>query len=428
MNFELVKKENNQVTLNLTIPYADFEKAIEKAYQKEKSKFVVPGFRKGKAPRKTIENNYGESVFFEEAINVIFPDAYSKAVDELSIDPVDRPDIDILEIGKDVDLKIAAVVTVKPEVKLGEYKGVSVDAVKVDVTDEDVQKELDRSREAGGRLVTVEDRAVQNGDSVLIDYAGFVGEEQFEGGTAENQTLVIGSGRFIEGFEEQLIGKNIGDECEVSVTFPEKYHAENLAGKPATFKATIKGIKVKELPELDDEFAKDTSEFDTIDELKADIRKKLEEAAAKNSEMATRDRVVDAVVNTLEADIPEVMVNNEINGMLRDFDYELRYQGADLEKYLQFTDTSIEALKEQMKDDAVQRVKTALVIEEIAKKENIEISSEDIESELVRIAERQNSKVEDIRKYFEKDDFEYIKSTLTAKKVVDLLVDSAKLN
>lgn len=427
MSFEFIKRENNQVTINMTVPHAEFEKAVEKAYNKDKSKFNIPGFRAGHVPRAIIEKQYGEGIFYEEAINIILPEFYSKAVDELGLDVVDRPDIDVLEVGKGVDLKVQAVVTVKPEVKIEGYKGVEVEAVKVEVTEEDVQKELEKTREQSARMISIEDRPVADGDTAMIDYAGFVGEEQFEGGTAENQTLVIGSGKFIPGFEEQLIGANIGDAVDVKVTFPTEYHADNLAGKEAIFKVNVKGIKVKELPELDDEFAKDTSEFDTLEAYKADIKNHLEEAAAKHAELATRDRVVDAVVAKLEADIPEVMVQNEINGMLRDFDQELRYQGLDLQKYVQYTGSSLDDLKAQMQPDALARVKTALSLEEISKIENITVEETDLESEFARIAERQKMSVEDVKKYFEKDNFEYVKSTLVTKKTVDMLVEAAKL-
>lgn len=427
MSFEMIKRENNQVTINMTVPHAEFEKAVEKAYQQEKSKFNIPGFRAGHVPRAMIEKQYGEGVFFEEAINIVLPEIYSNAVDALALEVVDRPDIDVLEVGKGMDLKVAAVVTVKPEVTMENYKGVEVEAVKVDVTDEDIEKELEKSRDMNGRMVNIEDRPVASGDTTMIDYAGFVGEEQFEGGTAENQTLVIGSNTFIPGFEEQLIGANVGDSVDVKVTFPTEYHADNLAGKEAVFKVNVKGIKVKELPALDDEFAKDTSEFETLEELKADIRNHLVEAANKNAELATRDRVVDAVVAKLEADIPEVMVQNEINGMLRDFDQELRYQGLDLQKYIQYTGSTIEDLKGQMQADGVARVRTALALEAISKAENITVEEGDLEAEFNRIAERQKITIEEVKKYFERDNFEYVKATLVTKKTVDMLVEAAKL-
>lgn len=427
MIYDLVKKENNEVTLNVTVPAAEFEKAINTAYMQERKKFNIQGFRKGKAPRKIIEMQYGTEVFFEEAVNVVLPEAYSKAIDELKIDPVDRPAIDVKAIGKDVDLVIEAVVTVRPEVKISSYKGVEVEAVKVEVTDEDVNTEMEKSREMNGRLVNVEDRPVADGDSVIIDYKGFVGEEQFAGGTADNHTLVIGSKTFIPGFEEQLIGAEAGSEVEVNVTFPAEYQSEELAGKEAVFKVSVKGIKVKELPELDDEFAKDTSEFDTLEELKADLKKTLQEAATKNAELAQRDKVIDAVVANMEADIPEVMFEGEINGMLRDFDQQLRQQGLNLEQYVQFTGSSLDDLKSQMRTDAEIRVKTGLALEEIIKLENIEISTEELEAEMTKISETQSASMEDVRKAFMNDDYAYLRDSLSTRRVVDLLVENAKL-
>lgn len=425
MSHELITKEGNLVTINLTVAADEFEGHVEKAYQKNKGKYSVQGFRKGKAPRKTLESHYGEGLFFEDAIDSAFPEAYTAAIEELNIEPVARPSLDVLSIGKGEDLKLEVKVVVKPEVKIGNYKGIEIEKIEVKVSDEDVQSELEKSREANGRLISVEDRAVQDGDTVNMDYAGFVGEEQFEGGTAEGQTLVIGSGRFIPGFEEQLVGKNIGDDVEVSVTFPEEYHAENLAGKDAIFKVKINGIKYKELPDLDDEFAKDTSEFDTLEELKADIKAKLLESLEKSAESATRDRVIGVVMETLEADIPNEMIETEIDGMLRDFDYELRYQGADLQKYLEFSNLTLDSLRADMRSNAEDRVKTGLVLEEVAKLENIQVESDDIEKELARIAEREGSTVEEMRKYFERDDYEYIKMTLKTKKTVDMMVESA---
>lgn len=427
MSYQLVKTESNLATVRVTVAAAEFEKAVTEAYNKNKNKFAVPGFRKGKVPQSIIEKQYGSGVFYEDALDIVLPKAYSAAVDELKLDVVARPDIDIVELEKGKDLIFEAVVAVKPEVKLGAYKGVEAKKVTGEVTEEVLLAELEKSREMNARMVSIEDRAVQDGDTLTIDYKGFIGEEQFDGGTAENQTLVIGSGRFIPGFEEQLVGKNIGDEVEVLVTFPESYHAPDLAGKEAKFIVNIHGIKVKEMPELDDEFAKDTSEFDTLDELKADIKAKLAEGAAKNAELATRDNVVDAVVATLEAEIPAPMIDMEIEGMVRDFDYQLRSQGLDLDNYLKFTGSKLEDLKGQMRPDAEIRVKTALTLEEVAKLENIEVTEEDLENELQRIAEAQKVSIDEVRKVFGRDDFDYIKNTLTTKKTVDLLVEHANL-
>ncbi len=427
MNYQLISNEKSVATIRVTVPVAKFEDAINAAYNKSKAKFAVPGFRKGKVPKNIIEKQYGESVFFEEALDIILPEAYSSAIDELKLDVVARPDIDIVEMAKGKDLVFDAVVGVKPEVKLGQYKGVEAKKVDGEVTEEVLMAELEKSREMNARLVSIENRAVENGDTLTIDYKGFVGTEQFEGGTAENQTLVIGSGQFIPGFEEQLVGKNIGDDAVVNVSFPAEYHAPNLAGQDAKFEVKIHGIKVKEVPALDDEFAKDTSEFDTLDALKADLKAQLEEGAAKNAEFATRDNVVDAVVANLEADIPAGMVDMEIEGMLRDFDYQLRQQGLDLENYLKFTGSKLEDLKGQMRNDAEIRVKTALVLEEVAKLENVEVTEADIEAELTRIAEAQKTDIEEVRKVFQRDEYDYLKTTLTTKKTVDLLVENAKL-
>lgn len=427
MNFQLVKTEKNVATIRVTVPVSDFEKAVTNAYNKTKGKFAVPGFRKGKVPKNIIEKQYGENVFYEEALDLILPEAYGKAIDELKLDVVARPDIDIVEMAKGKDLIFEAAVAVKPEITLGKYKGVEAKNVSGEVTDEVLMAELDKSREMNSRLISIEDRPIADGDTVIMDYKGFVGEEQFDGGTAENQTLVIGSGRFIPGFEAQLIGKNIGDEVVVNVTFPAEYHAANLAGQEAKFEVKVHAIKVTELPALDDEFAKDTSEFETLEELKADLRAQLEVGATKNAEYATRDNVVEAVVATIEADIPDAMVDMEIDGMLKDFDHQLRSQGLDLENYLKYTGSKIEDLKGQMREDALARVKTTLTLEEIAKLEAVEVTEEDIQNELTRIAEAQKATLEEVKKVFGKDNFDYLRTTLTTKKTVDLLVEHANL-
>lgn len=427
MDSKILKKENNQVTLEIKVSAEDFEKAIQESYIKNRKRFNIPGFRKGKAPRKIIEMQYGEGIFYEDAINIALPKEYDKAIEEHNLEPVDRPDVDIEEIKKGEDLIFTVTVTVKPEVTLGEYKGIEVEKIEYNVTDEDVEKELDRMRDLNSRLISVEDRPVQKDDTVIIDYKGFVDGVQFEGGTAENQSLVIGSGRFIPGFEDQLIGANKGDEVEVKVTFPEEYHAEDLAGKDAVFNVTIKEIKFKELPELDDEFAKDVSEFETLDELKADIRKKLEENAKTRAEREIREKVLDKVVANTEIDIPEVMVETEVDNMLTDFDFQLRYQGLDLEKYLQFTNTKIEDLRKQMRDDAYNRVKTSLVLEAIEAKENIEATDEDVEKEIEKLAEQNRTTVEKMKESFKPENYGYIKNTIKVRKTIDFLVENAKI-
>ncbi len=422
---ELIKKENNQVVFKFTVPAAAFDKAIVQAYAKGKGRFNIPGFRKGKAPQKMIEMQYGEGVFFEEAINIALPDAYEAAVKALELDTVDRPEIDILEIGKGQDAVIEATVFVKPEVQLGAYKGVSVEAVSHEISESDIEQELDKERNMSARMITIDNRPVQTGDTVVIDYAGSIDDVPFDGGTAQNHSLIIGSKSFIDTFEDQLIGKNTGDQVVVNVTFPEAYHAEHLAGKPAVFQVTINEIKYKEMPELDDEFAKDVSEFDTLEAFKASIREKLETAAKERSNSELRERVVAAVVENTQIELPAVMIESEIENMLMDFDYQLRYQGIDLENYLKYTNTTKEDLKERMQDDAANRVKTSLVIETIAKVEALKATEDEVEAELQRIADIQKSTLEKVKKVYARDDFAMIKGSVESRKTVDFLVANA---
>lgn len=422
---ELIKKDKNQVVFKFTVPAKDFDKALVQAYAKSKGRFNIPGFRKGKAPQKMIEMQYGEGVFFEEAINIALPEAYEAAVKALALDPVDRPEIDILEIGKGVDAVIEATVFVKPEVQLGEYKGVSVEVVETLVTEEDILAELEKERGMSARMVTVDNRPVQEGDTAVIDYAGSIDGVAFDGGTAQNHSLVIGSKSFIDTFEEQLIGKSTGEKVTVNVNFPETYHAEHLAGKPAVFEVVINEIKYKEMPELDDEFAKDVSEFDSLEAFKASIREKLEQQGAERANSELRERVVSAVVEKATIDVPEVMVEAEVNNMLMDFDYQLRYQGIDLESYLKYTNTSKDDLKDRMKDDAENRVRTSLVIETIAKIEDLKATEEEVEAELNRIAELQKSTLEKVKKVYARDDFAMIKGNVESRKTVDFLVEHA---
>ncbi|WZL74125.1 trigger factor [Clostridiaceae bacterium 35-E11] len=426
MNATVVKKENNEVTLKIEVNAETFEKAIQKAYNKMKNKFSLPGFRKGKAPRKLIELHYGEGVFYEEAINEVWPQAYEAAINEHNLEPVDRPSLDIDEINKGENVVFTATVTVKPEVKLGDYKGIEVEKKEYNVKEEDVEKEIEQLRERNGRLVAVE-RPVKDGDTVIIDYAGFVGEEQFEGGTAEKQTLVIGSGQFIPGFEEQLIDAKIGEEIEVKVTFPEKYHSDELAGKDAVFKVTIHEIKEKELPELDDEFAKDVSEHDTLVALKEDLKNKLEETAKKRAEQELKDALIEKVVANTEIDIPEVMIEHQIDDMLNEFSYQLQYQGLNLETYLQYTNTKMEDMREQMKNDAYNRVKTQLTLEAIKDIENFEVADEETDAEVEKYAKQYNTDVEKFKKSLRPQDYENIREGIKIRKVVDFLVENAKI-
>jgi len=428
MSSTLVKKENNVVTLRIEVDSETFEKGMQQAYLKNKHKFNIPGFRKGKAPRKIIELNYGEGIFYEDAINIVFPEAYDKAIEEHKLEPVDRPSVDVEEIGKGKNLVLTVDVTVKPEVKLGEYKGIEVEKAEYNVTEEDVEAELKRMQERNARIIDAGDRPVKEGDILTIDYSGFIGEEQFEGGTAQNQVLEIGSGRFIPGFEDQLIGKNKNEEVEVKVTFPEEYHAEELSGKDAVFKVVIHEIKEKELPALDDEFAKDVSEFDTLEELKADIMNRLKKQAELRAKAENENKVVEKVAELAEVDIPEVMIERQIDDEINDFAYRLRYQGLEFEKYLELTGTQIEDLRNQFRPNAEKFVKADLVLDAVAEKEGIEATEEEVNEELENIAKSYNQDLEKVKERIIGEDLEYIKKGIIKRKTVEFLVNEAKLS
>ncbi len=423
------KKENNTVYFNIELESDKFEKAVQEAYLKNRGKFNFPGFRKGKVPKKIIDMNYGEDFFYEDAINALLPEAYDLAVKELNLEPVDSPHVDLDEIVKGQPVLVKFHVDVKPEVKLGDYESIELEKIEYNVTDEMVDAELKRAQEANGRVIDAGDREVQTGDILTIDYAGFADGEQFNGGTANGQTLEIGSNTFISGFEDQLVGKKKGEEVEVNVTFPEEYHEESLKGKPATFKVTIHEIKTKELPELDDEFAKDVSEFDTLDEYKADIKSKLEESYASQEKIDKENRVVEKVVELAEVDIPEGMIKSQIDSEVADFEYRMRMQGLELDKYLQYTGMNIESLREQLRPVAEKRVKGDLVLEAIACAEKIEVSEDELDAELRKIAEQY--KQEDVEKFvtdMKKGDLGYLKSGITNNKVIDLLLTKVKFN
>lgn len=428
MSSTLVKKEGNVVTLKIEVDAETFEKGVQEAYQKNKQKFNIPGFRKGKAPRKLIEMNYGEGIFYEDAINIVFPEAYDKAIEEHKLDPVDRPSVDVEDIEKGKTVVFTADVTVMPEVKLGEYKGIEVEKTEYNVTEEEVEAELKRMQERNARVADAGDRPVKQGDILTIDYSGFVGEEQFEGGTAQNQTLEIGSGRFIPGFEEQLVGKNKEEEVEVKVTFPEEYHSEELEGKDAIFKVVIHEIKEKELPALDDEFAKDVSEFDTLEELKADIENRLKKQAEQKEKTENENKVVEKVAELCEVDIPEVMIERQIDDDVNDFAYRLRYQGLEFEKYLELTGTQIEELREQFRPNADKFVKADLVLEAISEKEGIEATEEELDKELEDFAKSYNQDADKFKASLKAKDLEYIKKGIIKRKTVEFLTKEAKLS
>lgn len=427
MKAELIKKEGNKVTLKITVDNNKFEAAVNKAYNKSKSKYNIPGFRKGKAPRIVIETQYGKGIFYNDAIEVLFPEVYPEAIKELDIDPIDNPDLDIEEISKDNGLVMVLNVEVKPEFELGNYKGIEVAKVENTVSDENVEAKLQEMVEKNARLVSVEDKALEDGDTAIIDFEGFDNGVAFDGGKGENYNLVIGSNTFIPGFEEQLVGKKAGEEVEVNVTFPEEYHSEDLAGKPVVFNVKVNDVKVKELAVLDDEFAKDTSEFDTLDELKADVRAKLEEEAKNKADAEIRNSVVEKVAENTEIEIPEVMVEHQIDNMLNELNYQLQYQGFGLQQLLEMTGRTMEELREERKEDAKKLVKSSLVLESITKAEGIEATEEEFKAELEKMASAYNMEVEKIETTLRDADKEDIKGQIKIRKTIDLLVESATI-
>jgi trigger factor len=420
MNVKVKDVEKNVKQLEIEVDEKTFEDGMQKSFLKNAKKFNIPGFRKGKAPRAIVERYYGEEVLYEDAINIVFPDAYDQAIKENDIHPVDRPEIDIKQIGKGKTLIFTAKVVVKPEVELGEYKGIETEKIEVVVTEEDVEKELNNIAEKN-------DRPVTNGDIAVIDFEGFIDGEAFEGGQGTDFSLTIGSGQFIPGFEEQLIGANTGDEVDVNVTFPEDYGHKDLAGKAALFKVNVKEIKIKELPVLDDEFAKDVSEFDTLDEYKEDLRKKLVEAAEHKAKHELEDKVINKAVENAVVDIPQVMIDKHVDNLIYDFALRLRYQGLELGKYLEIMGLDEESFREQFAQRAEKEVKTQLVMEKISKVEEINASEEDVEEEIKRLSENYKQSIEDFKKHLSPDDIEYIKNELIVKKTIELLVSNAKL-
>jgi len=427
MNVKIEDVEKNVVQLEIEVDAVKFEEGMQKSYQKNVSKFNVPGFRKGKAPRNIIERYYGEQALYDDAINIVCAEAYDLAIDEKNIHPVDRPEIDIVQIGNKQNLIFTAKVTVKPEVELGAYMGVEVKKVEATVTDEELEKEFQKVVEKNSRLITISDRPVQTGDTALIDFEGFIDSVPFEGGKGTDYSLVIGSGSFIPGFEEQLVGKNIGEDVDVNVSFPEEYGKEELNGKPALFKVSIKEIKVKELPTVDDEFAKDISEFDTLDEYKQDLRNKLEETANHKAEHENEENVIQKIAENATIEIPEVMIEKQIDAMAKDFDMRLRYQGLDLQKYIEIMGMDYAGFRGQFAERAKNEVKVQLVVEKISEVENTEVSDEEAQDEIKKMAEAYKQSVEDLKKSLRPEDMEYVKKDIAFKKTIKFLVDSAKL-
>ncbi|MBA4602675.1 trigger factor [Thermoactinomyces mirandus] len=423
------KTEKNRGILTVETDEQSVENALDQAFKKVVKKVNVPGFRKGKVPRPVFEKRFGVEALYQDALDILLPEAYEAAVEETGIVPVDRPEIDIEQLEKGKSLIFKATVTVKPEVKLGEYKGleVKVDEEKFTVKSEDVDAELEKMQKQQGQLEAIEDGSVEKEDRVIIDFEGFVDGEVFEGGKAEQYTLEVGSGSFIPGFEDQLIGMKPGEEKEIEVTFPEDYHVDELKGKPATFRVKLHEIKRLNLPEIDDEFAQDVSEFDTLDELKADIEKNLKEKAEKEEENHIRNELVEKAAQNADVEIPEVMIDQETENMLRQFEQRLMYQGLNLETYAQFTGQDRDALKTQFKEDAEKRVLANLTLEAIAKEENIDVNDEEVEEEIKQMAEEMGRETEDVRRILEsRNALDSVKEQLRAKKTIDLLVSNSK--
>lgn len=417
--------EKNLVKLTFEVSAEDFEKAVQQAYLKNKNKINVKGFRKGKAPRAVIEKEYGVGVFYDEAINAVLPEAYEAAAKESGADIVARPEIDVEDIKKGENVVFTALVTTRPEVKLGEYKGIEIEKIEHNVTDEDVQKELENAQKQNARLITVEDRAVENGDITTIDFEGFVDGVAFEGGKGTDYQLEIGSNTFIPGFEDAMVGMQIGVEGDVNVTFPEEYHAENLAGKPAVFKVTVKGIQKRELPELNDDFASEVSEFETLEEYKNDIKAKLEKNAENQTKAETEEAVISKVVENVEVDIPEAMIDARVDMLIRDYAQRLAYQGMNLDMYLKYSGVTMDQLKMQFKGQAAKQVKGSLVLEAIVNAENITVGDEEYDMHIVDMAKQYNMETEKLTEMISDSEKESIMKELAVEKAVQLIVNNA---
>ncbi len=425
MSVNVETMEKNMAKLTIEVDAAEVEKAIQTAYNKQKSKISVPGFRKGKVPRALVEKMYGVEIFYEDAVNEMIPQAYADAAEESGLEIVSRPEIEVVQIEKGKNFIFTAEVAVKPEVELGEYKGVKVEKKDVEVTDEEVQSEIDRTRDQNSRMVSVEDRAVQDGDITTIDFEGFVDGVAFEGGKGENYPLTIGSHTFIDTFEEQLIGKNIGEETEVNVTFPEEYQAEELKGKAATFKVTVKEIKYKELPELDDDFVQDVSEFNTVDEYKADVKAKITERKENEAKAAKEDAVIEKIIDSSKMEIPQPMVELQLDNMVQDYARRLQQQGLSIEQYMQYTGLTVDKLKEQMEPQAMKRIQSRLVLEAIAAKENIEVTDADVDKEIEEMSKMYQMEADKLKEYMGENEMKQMKSDLAVQKAAELVVAEA---
>lgn len=426
MSLQVEKLEKNMAKLTIEADADAFEKAVEKAYQKEKNRISVPGFRKGKVPRQMVERMYGKEVFYEEAANLLIPDAYDEALDSCEEEIVSSPKIEVVQIESGKPFIFTATVAIKPEVKLGKYKGVKVDKIDTAVTDEEIDEALNRERENNARTITVEDRPVADGDMTILDFEGFVDGEAFDGGKGESYPLTIGSGAFIPGFEEQLVGAKIGEETEVKVTFPEDYQAEHLQGKEAVFKCTVKEIKVRELPELNDEFASDVSEFDTLAEYREDVKKNLEEKKMQDAKKEKEEAAVQAVVDDSEMEIPDAMLETQQKQMVDEFAQRITMQGLSMEQYFQFSGTNYQQMIEQVKPQAEERIRSRLVLEAVAKAEKLEATEEEYEEELKTMAEVYQMEIDKVRDLMGEREKKSIMQDLAVKKAAEFIAENAK--
>ncbi len=425
MSVQVEKLEKNMAKLTIEVSSEEFENAIAKAYKKNKNKISMPGFRKGKAPRAMIEKMYGKGIFYEDAANSIIPDAYADAAKESELEIVAQPEIDVTQIESGKTFIFTATVALKPEVTLGEYKGIEVEKKEVEVTDEEVEAEINKVRESNARMLDIDDRATQDGDTVLIDFDGYVDGKQFEGGKADDYSLVLGSHSFIDNFEEQLVGKNIGDDVEVNVTFPENYQAEELQGKPAVFKVKIKEIKVKELPELDDDFAQDVSNFDTIAEYKEDLKKKLTENKEEALKREREEAVIGKIIENAQMDIPEQMVDAQTRQMTQEFAQRLSSQGLSIDQYMQFTGLTPQKMIEELKPQALKRIQSRLVLEAVVAAENIETTEEELDKEIENMASMYQMEVDKLKEVIGEEEKKQIGLDLAVQKAVEIVTEAA---
>ena len=425
MSVQVEKLEKSMAKLTITVEAAKFDAAVDSAYQKNKGKIALPGFRKGKAPRAMIEKMYGTGVFFEDAANELIPEAYETAAKESELEIVAQPEIEVTQMDKGTDFIFTATVAIKPEVTLGDYKGIEVEKKEAEVSEEEITAEIDKAREANSRLITIEDRATEDGDTVIIDFDGYVDGKQFEGGYAEDYTLVLGSHSFIDNFEDQLVGKNLGEDVEVNVTFPEEYHVDELKGKPALFKVKIKEIQKKELPELDDDFAQDVSDFDTLDEYKADVEKKILENKENQIKREQEDQIIEKIIENAQMEIPQQMIAAQTRQMTQEFAQRLQSQGLSLEQYMQFTGLTPQKMMEDLEPQALKRIQSRLVLEAVVAAENIEASDGEIDKELENMASMYQMEIDKLKELIGDDEKKQIGMDLAVQKAVEFVVKEA---